>query len=203
VSSRRESPAVPPTRDAQERCVGCALSGALRTREGNGTDTPLGREGERDRVPHRRRSHRARGPRESRARHGARAARRTRGRRTAARTTVFVLAFHDRLIVGVLYTWQHIRQLATARASHGRTDATQNTTHVSTIAIRTSEPSRTTSHATHREWPHGVHAPTHHEPTHASTHSAVPHGPHSLAHNAHHHWHKEVRRERRCRDLPR
>ncbi len=83
------------------------------------------------------------------------------------------------------------------------TDATQNTTHVSTIAIRTSEPSRTTSHATHREWPHGVHAPTHHEPTHASTHSAVPHGPHSLAHNAHHHWHKEVRRERRCRDLPR
>jgi len=41
VSSRRESPAVPPTRDAQERCVGCALSGALRTREGNGTDTPL------------------------------------------------------------------------------------------------------------------------------------------------------------------
>jgi len=44
VSSRRESPAVPPTRDAQERCVGCALSGALRTREGNGTDTPLGRD---------------------------------------------------------------------------------------------------------------------------------------------------------------
>jgi hypothetical protein len=196
VSSRRESPAVPPTRDAQERCVGCALSGALRTREGNGTDTPLGRDsaqsGRTDAVT----SHRARGPRESRAR----AARRTRGRRTAARTTVFVLAFHDRLIVGVLYTWQHIRQLATARASHGRTDATQNTTHWFTIAIRTSEPSRTTSHATHREWPH---APTQHEPTHASTHSAVPHGPHSLAHNAHHHWHKEVRRERRCRDLPR
>ena len=193
MSSRRESPAVPPTRDAQERCVGCALSGALRTREGNGTDTPLGRDSPRtDAVTGRR------GPRESRAR----AARRTRGRRTAARTTVFVLAFHVRLIVGVhiKYTWQHIRQLATARASHGRTDATQNTTHVSTIAIRTSEPSRTTSHATHREWPH---APTQHEPTHASTHSAVPHGPHSLAHNAHHHWHKEVRRERRCRDLPR
>lgn len=44
MSSRRESPAVPPTRDAQERCVGCALSRALRTREGDGTDTPLGRD---------------------------------------------------------------------------------------------------------------------------------------------------------------
>lgn len=101
MSSRRESPAVPPTRDAQERCVGCALSGALRTREGNGTDTPLaarpGQSAHPDAVTGRR------GPRESRAR----AARRTRGRRTAARTTVFVLAFHVRLIVGVHIKYTH------------------------------------------------------------------------------------------------
>lgn len=129
---------------------------------------------------------------------------------TAARTTVFVLAFHDRLIdrCAVLYTCnqesvQPSRLCHAARASRGHR---RHTKHNSRVHHR--DPLRRNRRARHRtpriENGHmGCMRPHRHEPTHASTHSAVPHGPHSLAHNAHHHWHKEVRRERRCRDLPR
>ena len=141
MSSRRESPAVPPTRDAQERCVGCALSGALRTREGNGTDTPLGRDspGAPDAVTGPR-------PRESRAR----AARRTRGRRTAARTMVFVLAFHDRLIVGVLYTCNQSVQLSPAWAQEPVHLAGGPTPHKTQLTCPPSRSVRRNRRARHR-----------------------------------------------------
>ena len=139
MSSRRESPAVPPTRDAQERCVGCALSGALRTREGNGTGhAPTAVTG--------------RGPRESRAR-----ARRTRGRRaaaagrrTAARTMVFVLAFHDRLIVGVLYTCNQSVQLSPAWAQEPVHLAGGPTPHKTQLTCPPSRSVRRNRRARHR-----------------------------------------------------
>ena len=183
MSSRRESShecrcgptTESPANPRRARATGCALSGALCTREGNGTGHT---------------QHTARGP-------------------LTIGTTVHSAASpaDRRTAVWCVYTCNRsLPQPVHLAGTYAHTKRHNSHVHHRDPYVRTIRDPHDIARRTHREWPWGawLHAPTHvHEPTHASTHSAVPHGPHSPAQNAHHHWHKEVKREGRCSETPR
>lgn len=158
------------TRESDGLCVGCALSGALCTMEGNGKGTRL-------QAPTATRSPGADPARREPVRGGLATARRG-GRvadRRAGATAHWDRRAYDgfcagvsrssyRSVCGPIHMQPGERSTFTSlpRSPCISRAPTPHKTQLTCPPSRsaTSEPSRTTSHATHREWPYGVHAPT-------------------------------------------